>query len=61
MALLKQTLEVMKMKIIYNYGRSFRTSSKRIYIKHEEDSSKETHFGFETIKESEKSEKGTTG
>lgn len=59
MALLKQALEVMKMKIISHYGKSFRTSSKTIsYMKYEEDSTKETHFGFETVKESEKAEKG---
>jgi hypothetical protein len=62
MALLKQTLEVMKTKIISHYGKSFRTSSKIMsYMKHEEDSFKETHFGFETVKESEKAEKGMTG
>ena len=27
-------------------------------MKYEEDSTKETHFGFETVKESEKAEKG---
>ena len=59
MALLKQALEVTKMKIISHYGKSFRTSSKAIsYMKYEEDSTKETHFGFETVKESEKAEKG---
>jgi len=48
----------MKMKIISHYGKSFRTSSKVIsYMKYEEDSTKETHFGFETVKESEKAEK----
>lgn len=31
------------------------------YMKYEEDSSKETHFGFETVKESEKAEKGMSG
>jgi len=61
MALLKQALEVMKMKIISHYGKSFRTSSKATaYMKYEEDSTKETHFGFETVKESEKAEKGTS-
>lgn len=52
----------MKMKIISHYGKSFRTSSKAMsYTKYEEDSSKETHFGFETVKESEKAEKGMSG
>lgn len=49
----------MKKKIISHYGKSFRTSSKAVsYMKYEEDSTKETHFGFETVKESEKAEKG---
>lgn len=62
MALIKQTLEVMKRKILSNYGKSFRTSSKIMsYMKNEEDYSRETHFGFETVKESEKAEKGMTG
>jgi len=59
MALLKQALEVMKKKIISHYGKSFRTSSNAVsYMKYEEDSTKETHFGFQTVKESEKAEKG---
>jgi len=59
MALLKQGFEVMKKKIIPYHGKSFRTSSKVVsYMKYEEDSTKETHFGFETVKESEKAEKG---
>jgi hypothetical protein len=62
MAIIKQAVEVMKMKIISNYGKSFRTSSKAMsYVKYEKDSSKETHFGFETVKESEKAEKGMSG
>jgi hypothetical protein len=62
MALLKQALEVMKIKIISHCGKSFRSSSEAMsYMKYEEDSSKETHFGFETVKESEKAEKGMNG
>lgn len=48
----------MKKKIISHYGKSFRTSSNAVsYMKYEEDSTKETHFGFQTVKESEKAEK----
>jgi hypothetical protein len=61
MAFVKKILEV-KAKIIANYGkRSFHTVSERLSeIKHEGNTSKETHFGFETVKETEKAEKGMT-
>jgi hypothetical protein len=63
MAYSRNILEVIKTKIIPNYGkRGFHTISKTFSkIKHEGASSKETHFGFETVKESEKAEKGMTG
>lgn len=58
MALAKKILEV-KRRIISNYGIGFHTVSKRLYeMKHEGNASKETHFGFETVKETEKAEKG---
>ncbi|KDR18513.1 2-methoxy-6-polyprenyl-1,4-benzoquinol methylase, mitochondrial [Zootermopsis nevadensis] len=57
MALAKKLLEV-KRRIISNYGIGFHTVSKRLYeMKHEGNASKETHFGFETVKETEKAEK----
>jgi hypothetical protein len=63
MAFHKRAMQVIKTKLIHDYGkRSFRTVSKKFSeIKHEGVSSKETHFGFETVKESEKAEKGMTG
>lgn len=63
MAFPKSMLEVIKTKVLHDYGkRSLCTISKRISeVKHKGVSSKETHFGFETVKESEKGEKGMTG
>jgi len=63
MALAKNIFEVIKTKNIYNYGkRSFCTVLKEFSeIKHGEGASMETHFGFETVKETEKAEKGMTG
>jgi hypothetical protein len=63
MAFSKKILEVIKTKIIPNYGkRSFHSITKTFAkINHEGASSKETHFGFETVKETEKAEKGMTG
>jgi hypothetical protein len=63
MAFSKKILEVIRTKIIPNYGkRSLRTISKTFEkINHEGASTKETHFGFETVKETEKAEKGMTG
>jgi hypothetical protein len=62
MAFSKTIVAFIKEKRIYNYGkRSFRTISTTFSeINNERVSSKETHFGFETVKESEKAEKGMT-
>jgi hypothetical protein len=52
-------LEV-KTKVISNHiKRCFHTVSERFSeMKHNGNTSKSTHFGFETVKESEKAEKG---
>lgn len=63
MACTKKILEVIKIKLKPNYGKQcFHTISKTFAkVNQEEASSKETHFGFETVKETEKAEKGMTG
>jgi hypothetical protein len=59
MALVKKILQF-KTKIICIYGkRGFITASKSLSeIKYEENTSRQTHFGFENVKETEKAEKG---